>query len=135
MTRALVAATLLAAVAAACERNPFTAPTATATAIDVNAFASQVVPGGSASREFTLTASGTVAVTLKTTTPAGAVLGLGMGIPRSNGTCALADAVQATAASTAQVSMSVDTGTFCVKVYDLGTLTAPVAFTLGISRP
>ena len=135
MTRTLVAAVLLAVVAVACERNPFTAPTETATPIDINAFASQVVPGGSASRDFTLTTSGKVSVTLKTTTPTGAVLGLGMGIPRSNGTCALADAVQTTAGASAQISMSVDTGTFCVKVYDLGTLSAPVAFTLGISRP
>mgnify|MGYP003344431404 FL=1 len=135
MKRSLIAAIIIAAVSAACERDPFTAPTDTATAIDVNAFASQVVPGGSASREFTLTTSGKVGVTLKTTTPAGAVLGLGMGIPRSNGTCALADAVQTTAGSSAQLSMSVDTGTFCVKVYDTGTLSAPVAFTLGISRP
>lgn len=135
MRRLLPLLLLAAAISVACERNPFTSPTTTATLIDVNAFASQVVPGGSASRDFTLTTAGTVGVTLKTTTPAGVALGLGMGIPRSNGTCALATAVQATAGSTAQLSMPVDTGTFCVKVYDLGTLSAPVAFTLGLSRP
>ena len=112
-----------------------TSPTPTAKPIDVNAFTSKVSPAGSASREFTLVTGGKVGVTLTSTTPADTVLGMGLGIPRSDGSCALSEAVATTAGDSAQLALNADGGLFCVKVYDPGGLTAPVAFTLAISRP
>ena len=134
MTARLIGTILILTASLACETT-ITSPTATAKPIDVNAFSSQVPPGGSASREFILATGGTVGVTLTSTTPADTVLGLGLGIPRSDGSCALSGAVATTAGSSSQLSLNADTGLFCVKVYDVGGLSAPVAFTLSISRP
>lgn len=134
MITRLAALIFVAAASIGCETT-LTSPTATATPIDVNAFNSQVLPGGSASREFTLSTGGSVGVTLTSTTPADTVLGVGLGIPRSDGSCALGGAVSTTAGAGPQLAMDADTGLFCVKVYDPGRLAAPVGFTLAISRP
>lgn len=127
---------LIAAIASSGCRTTMTSPTAEA---DTNRllreFSSLVIPGGGASREFTLTTAGTIAVTLTSTTPAGTVVGVGIGIPRSNGSCALSAAVETTAGPVAQIAIDADTGPYCAKVYDSGTLTAPVPFTISISRP
>ena len=98
-------------------------------------FSSLVVPGGAASPAFTLATAGTIAVTLSSTMPAGTTVGVGIGIPRANGSCALSAAVETTAGSAAQIAVAADTGPYCAKVYDPGTLTAPVPFTISISRP
>lgn len=123
----------LAILAAACVATTITSPSETP--IDVNSFSSVINPGGGASREFTLTSSGTVAVTLTTTLPSGVALGLGIGIPRSNGSCALSAGVQAIAGSAAQIAMTAEAATYCARVYDPGTVTEPTTFTIVISRP
>ena len=133
MRRALLC--ILSIAAAACART-ITSPTPTAD-IDllVREFSSVLVPGGGASRSFDLTAAGPIAVTLKSTTPPGIPIGVGIGIPRLNGSCALQASVETAAGSTAQISIAADTGTYCAKVYDLGTLASPLPFTISISRP
>jgi hypothetical protein len=123
----------LALGAAACEETMITSPSETS--VDVNSFSSVINPGSAASREFTLTSGGTVAVTLTTTSPAGVALGVGIGIPRSSGSCALSAGVPAIAGSVAQIAMTAEAATYCAKVYDLGTVTEPTAFTIVISRP
>ena len=123
----------LAMIAAACEESMITSPTETS--IDVNSFSSVINPGSAASRDFTLASGGTVAVTLTTTQPSGVALGLGIGIPRSNGSCALTAGVQAVAGSAAQLAVLADAATYCAKVYDPGTIAGPTAFTIVISRP
>ena len=133
MTMRIAAICCLAFLAAACEDAAITSPSETS--IDVNSFSSIVNPGGAASREFTLTSGGTVAVTLTTTGPSGVTLGLGIGIPRSGGLCALSAGVEATAGGTAQIAMPAEAATYCAKVYDTGTLTGPTTFTIVISRP
>ena len=92
-------------------------------------------PGTTASREITLTSSGNVAVKLKTTLPSCVAGGLGIGIPRSNGSCALSAGVHAIAGNVAQLAMIAEAATYCVKVYDPGTVTEPTTFTIVISRP
>ena len=133
MTMRIAAICCCALLAAACEDAAITSPSATTT--DVNSFSSLVNPGGAASREFTLTSGGTVGVTLTATSPAGVALGLGIGIPRSNGSCALSAGVQATAGGAAQISVTAEAATYCAKIYDPGTLTGPTSFTIVISRP
>jgi len=120
---------------AGCTTTIFSPTPVADTATLVKEFSSLVVPGGSASRDFELTAAGPIGITLKSTTPDGVLVGLGVGIPRSNGSCALSAAVETTAGATAQITLSADTGTYCARVYDPGTLTAPVPFTISISRP
>ena len=124
----------MALCASACKDTMLTSPTEQASR-DVNTVSSLLVPGGSAGRELELTAAGRIGVTLTATTPAGIVLGVGIGIPRGNSSCALATAVEAAAGAAAQVSVAVETGRYCVKVYDPGTLTDSVPFTISISRP
>jgi hypothetical protein len=135
MTRAVLAILVIVVASASCTTT-MTSPTPTAdTDLLLREFTSLLIPGGSASREFSTTAAGNVSVTLKSTTPAGIAIGLGVGIPRSNGSCALAAAVETPAGTDAQVSITADAGTFCAKVYDPGTLEAPLPFTISIVRP
>lgn len=111
-------------------------PSATANPdTDPNVFSSIVVPGGGASRAFEVSAPGPIAVTLTATTPAGVTLGVGIGIPRGDGSCALQAAVRTTAGSGAPLAIAADSGAYCAKVYDPGTLAAPAPFTISISRP
>lgn len=123
----------LTTLAAACGTTTITSPSETPA--DVNSFSSIVNPGGGASREFTLASGGTVALTLTSTTPSGVTLGVGIGIPRSDGSCALNTGVQSVAGSAAHIAVTAEAATYCAKVYDPGTLTAPIAFTILISRP
>ena len=132
--RFLALATLIAA--AGCARTTMTSPTPVAdTAALLRDFSSLLAPGSSASRSFELTTAGPIAVTLKSTAPDGVTVGLGVGIPRSNGSCALSAAVETAAGASAQISINADAGAYCAKVYDAGALTAPVPFTISISRP
>lgn len=133
MRARIAALCALALVTAACDETMITSPTETS--IDVNSFSSVIHPGSAASRDFTLASGGTVAVTLTTTSPPGVALGLGLGIPRSNGSCALSVAVQAIAGSDARISTIADAATYCAKVYDPGTVAGPTTFTIVISRP
>ena len=127
----------IALTAAACAKTVmFTSPTST---VDSETFqrelSGSIVPGGSVSRNFDTTAAGTVTVLLKSTTPGGIPVGLGVGISRSNGSCALSSAIEATAGAAAQISIPADKGAYCAKVYDLGTLQEPLPFTISISHP
>lgn len=134
MRRALIA--ILAIAATGCARTTLTSPTATA---DPDAlqreFTSLILPGGSASRAFDLTVGGQIAVTLRSTTPAGVMVGVGLGIPRLDGSCALQAVVETAAGNAAHIALAADAGTYCAKVYDLGTLRDPLPFTISISRP
>jgi len=133
MTRALI---IVLAIGASGCTTTMTSPTPTAdTETLLREFSSLLIPGGSASREFEVTVAGPIAVTLTSTTPPGVTIGLGVGIPRSNGSCALNAAVETAAGTAAQISIAADAGTYCAKVYDPGTLGAPLPFTISISRP
>jgi len=128
---------VIALVSASCAKTVmFTSPTA---AVDPETFqrelSGSIVPGGSISRSFDTAAAGTVTVVLKSTTPAGVAVGMGVGISRSNGSCALSSAIEAKAGDAAQISIQADQGAYCAKVYDLGTLQEPLPFTISISHP
>ena len=89
--------------------------------------------GGSASRTIDATTTGAITVVLTSTAPAGVPVGLGVGISRSNGTCALSSAVEAAAPT--QISINVEKGSYCAKIYDLGALDGPMEFTVSLSYP
>jgi hypothetical protein len=95
----------------------------------------QVWPGGFSSRTFSMTTSGTISVTLTNTTPAGVSLGLVLGVPRGGGGCAPSVSVVASAGSTPQIAQTADAGTYCTLIYDLGTLTDVVSYTLKVEHP
>jgi hypothetical protein len=134
--RALLLA-VLALAATGCDDATTTATSPTVTSPVTETFNGQFIPGGTASRAFTAASSGTVSITLtQVGPPADAVVGLGVGIPQSSGTgCLLTQVVQTGASSSPQLTVSVDAGSYCVRLYDTGTLTAPIAFNVTIVRP
>jgi hypothetical protein len=99
-------------------------------------FASFLAIGGSSFHTFPVSQSGAIIITLTSVTPS-SMVGLGIGIPgASTSTCILSSSLTATAGSTPQITVPVDAGTYCVDVYDAGTLTAPgVSFSLTIAHP
>jgi hypothetical protein len=122
--------------AAGCD-DASTATSPTTTSPVTETFSGQFLPGGSASRAFTAASSGTVSITLtQIGPPANVVVGLGVGIPQTNGAgCHMTQTVHAGASATPQITVPVDAGSYCLRLYDPGTLTAQVAFTVTIVRP
>ena len=124
---------LIALVATACgDGNTSTTPSPTPTATG-ESWSSVLAPGGQSTRSFTVNASGTIAVTL---TNADTTLGVGVGVPRvTGGGCRLGVLVNTGGGSVPQISTQADPGQYCVQVFDLGTLTDPIPFTLTIDHP
>ena len=133
--RALFLAVLVLAAAGCDDATTATSPTVTSPVTET--FNGQFIPGGTAARAFTAASSGTVSITLtQVGPPADAVVGLGVGIPQPSGTgCLLTQVVQTGASSSPQLTVSVDAGTYCVRLHDTGTLAAPVSFSVTIVRP
>lgn len=100
-------------------------------------FVSRITMGGGASRAFVVPQAGTVSVTLTDVgPPAGVVVGLGLGIPRSdNVSCNLSQAVLTAGSPSAQLTATVEAGTYCARIYDVGNLTGDVSFSITIVHP
>jgi hypothetical protein len=63
-------------------------------------------------------------------------LGIGIGIPRADGSgCFLTQSVVTAVGGTPQISASVERGQYCVRVFDPGVLANPVTFALQITFP
>ena len=59
-----------------------------------------------------------------------------MGIPFADGTgCVLSRSVETASSTTAQLELNVDSGKYCLQLYDPGTLTGVVAFTINLIYP
>ena len=126
---------VLAMTAVSCSTGP-TAPTNTIASPATETFSSLLAVKGTASRSFSTHNRGTISVTLTSTSPAGTVVGVGVGIPRIGNTgCNLTTSVNTAAGSGAQISVTAETGDYCVQIYDLGTLSAQLAFTLSFTHP
>ena len=124
----------IAAMVAACGDDTSTATSpSTPTKPAAETWSSALAPGGMSSRSFTVTVAGTINVTM---TSAGSTVGLGVGLPRvSGGGCRLGVSVNTGGGSAPQISTQADAGQYCVQVFDLGTLTDPISFTLTIDHP
>jgi len=128
----------LALVAGACgSDDSTTAPSAPVPAAGTDTFTGQMAPGGTAMHQFTASANGTVNLTLTSTDPAGALVGLGIGIPGNNiGTCDLTKTVQARPGAAAQLSAAVEAGEYCAGTFDVGGLsTRGVLVTYTVAHP
>jgi hypothetical protein len=87
---------------------------------------------GSATRSFEQIGPGAVNITLTAVTP-DVPLGIGVGIPRADGSgCLLTTAVTATPASSPQIVLTADPGTWCVRVWDPGTVPERVNFSMSV---
>jgi hypothetical protein len=114
-----------------------TAPSAPVPTAGTETFTGQMAPGGTAIHQFVASATGTVNVTLTATDPPSTLVGLGIGVPGNNtGTCDLTKTIQARPGTTAQLSASVETGSYCAGAFDIGGLsTRGVLVTYSVAHP
>ena len=98
-------------------------------------YSSTVLPGGATARSFGAATDGTATITMVDFSPASvATLGMGVGFQRNDQSgCEVSAVTFATRG--AQLSVPVDAGKYCVKVFDPGTLTGLTAFTIKILHP
>jgi hypothetical protein len=109
--------------------DPTSQPTATT-------FSGSLAPQG-APVFFTFTAgAGPVAVTLTSVNPSTTSgIGLGLGTPNGTTTCTLTNfTTSAVVSSTPQISVTEAAGSYCVQVYDPGSLANSLAFALSVSH-
>jgi hypothetical protein len=128
----------LALAAAACGNDTTaTTPSVAALAAGTDTFIGVMAPGGTALHQFSASATGTVNVTLTATDPPTMLVGLGIGIPGNNlGTCDLTKTVQARPGSTAQLTATVETGTYCAGAFDVGGVgSRGVLVTITVAHP
>jgi hypothetical protein len=98
-------------------------------------FTGVVGPGGTASRSFTAQFAGTAVASVGAINPATA-LGVGLGIPRADGTgCLLARSATATDGAAAQITARVDAGLFCAQVFAPSPAADAVSFTVTLEHP
>jgi hypothetical protein len=133
--RAVLTCLLLAWWSAGCTHNGAPAPSTATPPIGLT-FESTIYSGGSISQSFTVSNSGFVTANLVSTTPFPAiVVGLGIGIPLSTGTCSLSSSVNAAAGPNPQLVVPVDSGSYCVEIFDNGNIASPVSFIINIAHP
>lgn len=138
MTRAVLLSALLAAtLTAGCSDDSPTSATSpdTVTTPITATFTGVVGPNGSVSRSFTAQLDGSARVSLSGITPATS-LGLGMGVPRADGTgCLLTYSTTAANQASAELSGAVAAGVFCVQVYAPATAAETVRFSVSLTHP
>ena len=118
----LVAATVAAATACGATATP-TTPTAAATTTE--AFSGTLAQQGSATQVFTVTATGTVDISLTSVAPL-TTMALGVGVQTSDGTSCLTTITQNDNARRGASALkgTVVAGKYCVRLYDSGNIPA-----------
>lgn len=129
----LGAALLLALGAAGCTSDTTTSASTTTSVTDT--FSSALAFRGSATRTFKMGTAGTVSIALTALGNGTQRVGLGVGITATSAPCSLAQTVITAASSTPQIVTTADAGTYCVQLYDTGTLTDDTAFTVTVQHP
>ncbi len=99
-------------------------------------FASSVAIQGASSRTFTASQAGTVRLTLQSLGAPATAIGLGIGIPRIDGAgCVLSQSVTTGPGAGPHLTAAVSPGTYCVRIFDPGTLPSPATFSVQIVYP
>jgi hypothetical protein len=134
---AIVVLSTLAAAGCGSDDTTATTPSSTAPTAGTSTFTATLAPGGTAMSQFTASTTGTVSVTLSATNPASTPLGLGIGIPGVNlGGCDLTKTVQALPGATAQLTTTVEGGSYCAGAFDIGTVGRNgVLVTVSVAHP
>ena len=128
-------------ILAGCSKNSSSSTTAAspvpADATISESFTSSLKVGGDVFYSFSIAQYGNVAVTLTdiigTDLPDGLTLNVGVGRP--SGTACTATVVAVLPGTSAQVTGAYGPGVFCVRIYDGGTLVAPVTFKATVAHP
>lgn len=96
-------------------------------------FSSNLYPGGTVNRTFVTNQSGDIVVTLTDVQP-GASIGFGLGITTNNSDCLFNQATIGSSGSRAELRAQADSGGYCVRVFDPGTLPNRVTFFIDITH-
>jgi hypothetical protein len=139
VTWPVVALVAFAAICAACsnDNNPSTPTTPTTPAGTVTETLNGIMaPNGTATRTFTARQAGTVTVLLARVEPS-VTVGLGIGIRGATGAdCKFTQTVNTQGGTTAQLTASVDLGTYCAGAYDIGNVgQAGATVTITVTHP
>jgi hypothetical protein len=98
-------------------------------------FTSNLPLRASVSHSLNASQNGTMTINLTALAPGDSRIGLGLGVLRADGAaCNLTTYITATTGS-APITALVDRGTYCVRIFDTGTLRAPATFTLTSNYP
>jgi hypothetical protein len=138
MKHLLVIALLAAVLSSACgdDSTTSTAPTPVRGSPVTESFQSNLTPQGSVWRLIDAIQTGTMTATLSATDQPSIVVGMGIGLRNATSTaCLLNKEVITTAGSAPQLSATVDRGNYCVKLFDTGTLTTAMTFTITLTYP
>jgi hypothetical protein len=118
-----------------------TEPTTTAPPSAVDAFSGTLQPTGTNLHTFTVAKTGYVEITLIGVVPqlvpgpsSPIVVGLGIGTPSGTGTCTVLYKVNAQAGTSAQIVGTATAGPDCLTVFDVGTLSQPVIYTVTVAH-
>jgi hypothetical protein len=126
-------------VGAACETtNPPINPTFP-TGVTIESFSGSLPLLGFKFYSFTAPRAGSIAVTLLSlregTQTSSATIGIGLGVPRGTD-CIMSSTVSTGPGAAPQLTVEIEgSGVLCVRVFDTGTLTVPVDFSLNVNRP
>lgn len=136
MTRMLLCLLVAGSTCAACDARTETTTTPTTTSPTTTTLTTRLPPATSISRTFITSQAGLIAVTLRTTGSPTTVLGLGLGVPLGGvANCSLTVSVDTVGGSAPQITSDAAAGSYCVAVYDNGTLTGPADFDLSVTYP
>jgi hypothetical protein len=126
---------VVALTAAGCGNSATTTTTSPSSDVTEN-ISGAIAVGGLASHAFTTFSAGTITVTLNSLSVPATVVGLGLGVYNTTTfICSLTTSMNTAPGTTPQISASVDTGTYCVEIYDIGNLHVPQGFTISIVHP
>jgi hypothetical protein len=127
---------LLAALcAAACDDTTALTPTTTPpTTITEPTFADTLTVNGAKIKQFSTTGRGTVTATLTAVGPDATTL-IGLSLGTWNGASCQIILDQQAAQGASLIGQATGVGNLCLRVYDPGTLTAPVTFSVDVSHP
>ena len=130
-------ALIVALTAAACAGSTAATTTTPTAAKSTETFNGTVPVNGSDAHNFSVSAAGTVTVTLTVASPPDTVvMGVGIGTPAGTACASLTGAsVNTAAGTTAQLSGLVTPGALCVRVYDVGNQTSAVSYTITVVHP
>ncbi len=116
---------------------PFSAPGPLVDTAGTDTFTTNLSAGGWMSRSIRSSRPGTISLRLHSAGPPDTIiLGLGLGVTRTDGTgCLLTQAVGSNAGGSPQISLPADAGVYCARIYDVGQITVPITFTAAIVKP
>lgn len=109
--------------------------TASTTSPVTETFASLLAVRGNTARTFVVASAGTITVTLTSLGSGSVTAGLAVGLAGTGVPCSPSVSVITAAGATPQLVTPADAGSYCVQLFDNGTLREDTAFSVTIEHP